>query len=327
MPGDRVSQVEARAGQSCDAWQPNVVLINAGTNDATQNGRDESVEGTGDRMRRLINTVFAEVPNAVVVLSTLLPHKIWQENVDKVNEMYRRIHREYNPIDKDGNVPENPQFKVVLAEMGDDSLFHVADLWDDTHPTPEGYKKMAAIWYAAIMEANKKGWISSPPTTSRFSDDTQGTNCRKEFGSGQDDPRAGLQVLKASDPVIRNDGRYTHKAKLRSDIEIAKFKGVETEMRMWMAQLFNFGNPAGGELDEVIYMTEDGDKRKMFVTRGVGDGEMSPGTEEIDVKDSCNGRGKSRIPSYSRGPVPNMSCRLFADMKPRRHSLGRCGMS
>lgn len=55
-------------------WLPNVALIDAGTDDATQDGSEESIIGTGARMKRMINGIFSTVPSAFVVLSTLLPN-------------------------------------------------------------------------------------------------------------------------------------------------------------------------------------------------------------------------------------------------------------
>lgn len=69
---------------------------------------------------------------------------------------------------------------------------------------------MAAVWHRAINQASEKGWISEPSESSRFSDDDVGTECRKGFGSGDADFRAGRQILFASDPLIKDDGKYKH---------------------------------------------------------------------------------------------------------------------
>ncbi|KAK3299621.1 PLC-like phosphodiesterase [Chaetomium fimeti] len=59
-PGYRVEQVDDRARTVVPLYKPNVVLINAGTNDATQ---DYYVSTTRDRMRAMIEYIFATVPN------------------------------------------------------------------------------------------------------------------------------------------------------------------------------------------------------------------------------------------------------------------------
>lgn len=37
-----------------------------------------------------------------------------------------------------------------------------ADLSDKKNPDDGGYSKMAAAWYDAVLDANKRGWIKSP---------------------------------------------------------------------------------------------------------------------------------------------------------------------
>lgn len=51
--------------------------------------------------------------------------------------------------------------RLMLAEM-DDGFITVSDLRDDTHPDDAGYKKMAAVWWAAFQKVEKKGWLAAP---------------------------------------------------------------------------------------------------------------------------------------------------------------------
>lgn len=36
------------------------------------------------------------------------------------------------------------------------------ELVDDTHPTDTGYKEMAAVWWAAVQEAEREGILEAP---------------------------------------------------------------------------------------------------------------------------------------------------------------------
>ncbi|RYP05273.1 hypothetical protein DL764_003934 [Monosporascus ibericus] len=287
VSGDRVSQVNDRAQRSVAVWLPNVILINAGTNDATQNGAVESVSGTGARMRQMIDGLFSHVPTAVVVLSTLLPNGINQGNVDLINDQYRKLYREYIPLDADGNEPANPAFKVVLADMAD-GFITMDDIHDGTHPTVLGEQKMAAVWDWAIAKANDKGWITKPTDSSKFSDGEGSTDCRKQYGSGKDDPRGGRQVLYASNSVIRDDGTYKHASRPRPDR-----RGIwvgDKDLRVWFAQLVNHGAPKLGERDEAIYVTGNYAERLIHYSINDGDGKYRAGAA-IDVKDGCLTRG------------------------------------
>lgn len=55
FPGYRVDQVDVRAHTVATLYKPNVILINAGTDDATQ---DYYVSSTGDHMRIIISYLF-----------------------------------------------------------------------------------------------------------------------------------------------------------------------------------------------------------------------------------------------------------------------------
>jgi lysophospholipase L1-like esterase len=120
-----------------------VVLINAGTNDANRKQDDVNAGRTGLKMKELIEGIFAEVPQAVVVLSTLIPKVGNEQFVEKINDQYRTVYRQFVPL-KDGKEESNPQFKVVLAEM--QPFLQLSDIHDKTHPTILGERKMAAAW-------------------------------------------------------------------------------------------------------------------------------------------------------------------------------------
>jgi lysophospholipase L1-like esterase len=137
VSGDRIDQVASRAASSVPANQPNVILINAGTNDA---GQDFEVDSAGQRMRDMIDSILSEVPDALVVLSTLLPsgNSDTQNRVDDINEQFRAVQSGFG-----GN--------VVLADMAMNiGLEHIHD---GTHPDVEGEQMMSNLWVAAIQSA------------------------------------------------------------------------------------------------------------------------------------------------------------------------------
>ena len=278
---------------------PNVVLINAGTNDANQDGKTESVAGTGGRMKELINGIFAEVPEAVVVLSTLLPTDGNQKNVDDINNQYRALVKEFDNAKKEG---DDPTYKVILAEMAD-GFITTGDLHDGTHPTPEGQRKMAAVWDYAIGKANDAGWIKKPSDSGKFTDTGGSTTCRKEYASGNDDIRGGRKILSAADPVIANDGKYKHDSKYRSEHKGAKTDEKFSQMQLYFAQLVNLENlPKGQERDEAIHVLngeKEGDKdRKILFALNKGDGTFGA-QKEIDVDDGCAVAGKHRPEAWT----------------------------
>ncbi|KAF2115103.1 SGNH hydrolase-type esterase domain-containing protein [Lophiotrema nucula] len=128
--------------------KPNVVLINAGSNDCIQAGSlggDAYVAGIADRMQVLLDTLFNDNSGVTVILSTIL------QNGDTTIDRWATI----------GNaglralVPNNKRLgrSIYLAEMHNGFLIQPTDFWDDTHPNSIGYAKMAAVWADAISKA------------------------------------------------------------------------------------------------------------------------------------------------------------------------------
>ncbi|KAL2169063.1 hypothetical protein VTG60DRAFT_6485 [Thermothelomyces hinnuleus] len=161
--GYRIEQVhgKAMAAESAPKYKPNVVLINAGTNDATQ---DFQVATAGERMEAMLRDLWAVSPRAVVVLSTLLvnQNEAAERNVVAINKQLRDLITRLS--DKEGK-------KIVLAEMHGHGGPGLADLADGTHPTDEGYRKMANIWYASLRAASDKGWLEAPEPVPGVPDD------------------------------------------------------------------------------------------------------------------------------------------------------------
>jgi hypothetical protein len=272
-------------------------LINAGTNDATQvNDQAEPIAEAGLRMRRLIDAVFAESPGVVVVLSTLLPNTRTlsngvnaQRNVDRINEQIRQVYQTYAASNRD---EANPAFRVILAEMA--GYISPDELFDRTHPQVIGQRKMAAVWDWAINEANRKGWLTEPTESGKFTDGEGTTTCKKELESGNEDPRGQVQVLYAGNSLIRDDGKYIHDVQGRDD-RVVEFKGSDSgnrnQGRIFFAQLVNSGGASkGGELDEAIFFTDDTGNRRVEMAVNKGDGEMGEKVK-IDIPDKCKTRG------------------------------------
>jgi lysophospholipase L1-like esterase len=160
-PGLRIEQVYEKAKVSVPAWKPNVVLINAGTNDALQSW---NVSSAGSRMGDMVRGVWGDSPRAVVVLSTLLVNNAVEaeRNVGLINRQYRELVVRLR--DGEGR-------RVLLAEMHGEKGPQVEDLADGTHPTDEGYRKMATVWFEALVKASEAGWLVAPEPVEGLPDD------------------------------------------------------------------------------------------------------------------------------------------------------------
>ncbi|KAM0283138.1 hypothetical protein ACHAQH_002619 [Verticillium albo-atrum] len=150
-PGYRIAQVAEKAKESLPDTLPNLVLINAGTNDCIQNSEPETA---GERMLEMMRAVWDASPRVSIALSTLLVNKVASvdECVRGVNEQFRTLVEEQQAISK----------KVVIVDFYSPEGPTVDDLVDDIHPGDEGFEKMAKLWFEGIKDAASRGWIEEP---------------------------------------------------------------------------------------------------------------------------------------------------------------------
>lgn len=148
-PGYRIAQVHEKAQASVSTYLPNLVLVNAGTNDCVQ---DAEPDTAGERMLAMLEDVWADSSRGTIVLSTLLPNEYADGCVQDVNQQFRDLVEAQQALSR----------KVVLADMYSDEGPTLEDLVDGTHPGDEGFVKMANVWFAAIEDAAGRGWLEEP---------------------------------------------------------------------------------------------------------------------------------------------------------------------
>lgn len=139
--------------------KPNLVLINAGTNDCYLN---LNITGAGDRMQKFIDTILKEkdMEKATIILSTLIPSndKEVKAHRDAVNEQYRKL---VTAMSKKGTAIRLAEMEKALSWPAD---YTVDGKADDTHPSDAGYAKMAKVWFEAIKGAYNDGVIKATGT-------------------------------------------------------------------------------------------------------------------------------------------------------------------
>ncbi|KAI2784189.1 carbohydrate esterase family 3 protein [Daldinia loculata] len=152
--GNRVSQIHEHATRIVPQLQPNLFLIQVGTNNVLQN-RD--VDKAGAHMEDFINYLLKASTRATVIFSTCLTNTVpdCEPKILDVNKQYRDV------IKKFGSKP------VLLAEMHPSEGFpdrpQAADIGPDgTHPTDYGYDLMGRIFTESIQEADRKGYLRWP---------------------------------------------------------------------------------------------------------------------------------------------------------------------
>ncbi|KAF1979182.1 SGNH hydrolase, partial [Bimuria novae-zelandiae CBS 107.79] len=151
-PGARLHQV-ARYAKVGRVFKPNLILINAGTNDVVKEDPEYPIEKIGERMDALVGQLFEENPGVTIILSTLLVNG--HDDADKrIREI---VNPQYNDIVK---FRQQKMQRILLADLY--SACKVVDLVDGTHPNDEGYKKVAEAWLKAIQQAGHEGLLVEP---------------------------------------------------------------------------------------------------------------------------------------------------------------------
>jgi acyl-CoA thioesterase I len=135
----------ADADGSVRTFQPDVVLLLAGTNDVAQ-GETSSISG---QLRNLLSNIYAQDPNAWVIISTIPPMNpaapaapssvaIWAPQVPQANAQIKAIAAQFprtTLIDFYSAAVAN-----VSANLGSDGI----------HPSVTGYGVLANLWYNAL---------------------------------------------------------------------------------------------------------------------------------------------------------------------------------
>jgi hypothetical protein len=220
--------------------KPNLVLINAGTNDCLKN---IDIKNAGGRMRKIIDRLFSQTDGTTVLLSTLIVNGDVEANanVENVNTQYRQIVKDMAARGR----------KIALAEMNN-GFITVEDISkvDQTHPTNDGYRKLAAVWADAFTRVAQKGWITEPVDNGR-PDDTD-NDCQPTSGNF----RGPVRTQNGGQPAY-NDGLYNHAQALVGNVSSAlwtvpkRLPGIHKQFHF--AQLVNLnGVDRGAETDELI---------------------------------------------------------------------------
>lgn len=146
-----ISQIAAAVSTAVPELLPNLVLVDAGTNNCNGGG---TVPDAGANVTAMINDVFSQSPGVTVILTTILVNKIAAQDACRVdiNEQYMSLVAEL----QEGGA------KILLVDMRSPDGPTTDDLFDTRHPNDAGYQKMANVWLQGIEQAIAQGLISTP---------------------------------------------------------------------------------------------------------------------------------------------------------------------
>lgn len=293
-PGYQIAAVMEAMDPVMSEQKPNLVLINAGTNDCTQaddptltpvNTGIGWVETAPDRMKTMIDKIFQESPGVTVILSTILPNFSAgnaPSYVNVANQGLRALAADYIAAGA----------KLVLAEMNAGWWVYPTDFSDVTHPTDAGYRKMAAIWAQAFQEVVSKGFLIDPIDTGLGDGDSSSTclPSGSSFSSSLDS---------ITFDVGANDGTYDHSSTLQltNVWTMSSFnKSLLAYHQFHFAQLVSMDDTDFEARDELILILDAADRAHMASKKGgtfptaymqyrynYGGGEFDTVWNEIDI--------------------------------------------
>ncbi|KAL9015482.1 MAG: hypothetical protein Q9185_007122 [Variospora sp. 1 TL-2023] len=127
--------------------RPNVILVHVGTNDLINNN---DVDKAPDRIGALIDRALGIAPDAVVLVSQILPC-----SRDGQFNKFVTFNARVASIINQKQVQKKKVLKVWMP-------LTTEDLVDGIHPGDAGYEKMAQAWIKGLQRAANKGWIGAP---------------------------------------------------------------------------------------------------------------------------------------------------------------------
>jgi lysophospholipase L1-like esterase len=169
--GYRIINIDEAAAQVVPWTQPNVYVVNVGTNNVLQ---VREIANASVYMRQFVERLLDGSEGSFVVMSTLVPCTIpdrpqCERDILELNRQYRVLADEFTRERK----------RVLLVEMhspdgssGTEQGLGEADIGPDgMHPTDSGYDLMGRIFVKGILDAIGREWLRPPAYNASIPDD------------------------------------------------------------------------------------------------------------------------------------------------------------
>jgi len=118
------------------ATSPHIILLHIGTNNMYGN----HPAGPEALLPSLLDKIIEQCPDALLVVSTLIPLPMNTSGIDSYNAAIPAI------------VEERAQAGAHIILVDQFTGFPTNQLEDQVHPTTEGYARMGQVWYDAIEQ-------------------------------------------------------------------------------------------------------------------------------------------------------------------------------
>ena len=141
--GWKISQIAGVIDAAITSSKPHIVLLKIGTNDI--NGNDNTATAP-NRLASLIDQITKDVPNALLVVSSIIPSK-----TDGTNTAFRTYNAAIKTkVEAAAAAGKHVLFVDNYQAFADNTNFKTAYMSDNLHPNDAGYVVLGKSWYGVI---------------------------------------------------------------------------------------------------------------------------------------------------------------------------------
>ncbi|KAM0547807.1 hypothetical protein ACHAPJ_010269 [Fusarium lateritium] len=295
-PGYVIDQVHNEFRKSM--WmKPNLVLINAGTNDCNQH---IDIDRAGGRMKSLVDDIYSNIPGVTVILSTIVKNTNTTNDAcaTKLSKQIRQLVKTYRG-QRIGLADINPALPTSMLQK------------DGTHPTDAGYKLFAAVWWDAIKKVQKD--IQPPAKVSGIDDavSQKAPECKKTAGNA----RGPQQSQRGSG---HDDGIYRHFSQAQGVVKSLRLENGGDSASLvkdypWHVFFANIvlnsaNSPRSNALDELIRIHHEKDGTNTYWYRQNQGGGKFADSKKFDVDMDCNDGPRYAFADFNNDGLDDFFC-------------------
>ncbi|WP_329359802.1 ricin-type beta-trefoil lectin domain protein [Streptomyces sp. NBC_01483] len=265
--GWRIDQIAGIADSVLARYRPNVVTLEIGTNDLNGNYQ---VPTAPDRLRALIDQITRDVPDATVLVGTVIVSTSGTEEANRPA---------FNA--KLPGIVQAAQTAGKHVRLVDMSALTSADLSDSLHPNDNGFRKMADAFNAGVQAADAAGWIKPPVSVGGQVRSAIAGKCLDvNGGNSVNGTAADISSCNSSDAQqwsARSDGTLRALGKCLDATGHGTANGTKVEIwdcnggsnQQWQAYSGGYRNPVSGRcLDDPGASTSDGTQLVLWDCNG-----------------------------------------------------------
>ncbi|KAF5604267.1 acetylxylan esterase [Fusarium subglutinans] len=295
-PGYLIDQVHNEFRKSM--WmKPNLVLINAGTNDRNQK---IDIDGARGRMKALVDDIYSNIPGVTVVLSTIVRSTNVTNDAcaSKVSKQIRQLVNSYRG-QRIGLADINPVLPTSMLQK------------DGIHPTDAGYKLFASVWWDAISQVQAD--IQAPAKVSGIDDavSEKSSECKKTAGNS----RAPQQSQRGSG---HDDGIYRHYSHAQGVLESLRLENGGDSASLikdypWHVFFANIvlnsaNSPRSNALDDMSHIHHEQDGTNTYWYRQNQGGGKFSDSKRFDVDMDCNDGPRYAFADFNNDGLDDFFC-------------------